>query len=217
MAGRRTLSRASAPRVIETMADIDAALAVLTRSCPAMAAAHALVGAPPLRRWSPGFDGAAAILARLTAAVVPLDARSLALASDATLRAAGLSGAKIATLRALAAAVGSGAVDLDLVQTAPAERVRDHLMAVRGVGPWTADIYLLFCRGDMDAFAPGDLALQVGAARLLNLPERPTAAELGSLAERWRPWRGVAARLIWSYYGHLKAQDMKRVAARQAE
>jgi DNA-3-methyladenine glycosylase II len=212
--------------VIAGEADIAAGVEYLACACPAMAAAYAAAGAPPLRRWSAGFDGvvgivtgqqlsiasAAAILTRLSATVVPLDAATLLATSEADLRAAGLSTAKIATVRALAEAVACGDLDFDALQRASAEDVRAGLTAIRGIGPWTADIYLLFCRGDRDAFAPGDLALQIGVERLMALPERPVAAELAAIAERWRPWRGVAARLIWAYYGHLKAQDKNRVA-----
>jgi DNA-3-methyladenine glycosylase II len=80
------------------------------------------------------------------------------------------------------------------------------LTAVTGIGPWTADVYILFCLGRADGWAPGDLALQVAAQRALELPERPDKAEMLELAQRWRPWRGVAARLLWAYYAALKAQ-----------
>lgn len=201
-------------------ADIAAGVRALTQVCPHMKAAVALSGHPPLRRWSPAFDGlarivvgqqlsiasASAILARLTQAVAPLDAPHLLAASDETLRAVGLSSGKIATLRAVAAAVASGALDFDHIQSADAAIVREHLTAIRGIGPWTADIYLLFCRGDADAFAPGDLALQLGAQQLMDLPKRPTADELTAIAERWRPWRGIAARLLWAHYGAMKTK-----------
>ena len=216
--------RSPPPRRIESCtiaseSDIAAGVRALTRICPAMAKAHALAGDPELRRWSPGFDGlarivvgqqlsttsAGAILARLRRAVEPLDATTLLAASDDALRTAGLSTGKVATLRAAAAAVGSGVLDFDDLAVADAGTVRAQLMAVRGIGPWTADIYLLFCRGDADAFAPGDLALQVGVQMLMELPERPSAGELLAITERWQPWRGVAARLIWAYYGAVKA------------
>ena len=214
MAGRKKNNA-----IIASEADIAAGARALRCACPAMARAHALTGDPPLRRWSPEFDGlvrivvgqqlstasAAAILARLTRAVVPLDAATLLRTDDPALRAAGLSSGKIATLRAAASAVGAGALDFDALRTADAAAVRTCLMAIRGIGPWTADIYLLFCRGDADAFAPGDLALQIGAQLLMELPGRPGSAHIEAIAERWRPWRGVAARQLWAYYGAIKA------------
>ena len=77
-------------------------------------------------------------------------------------------------------------------------------MALPGVGPWTADIYLMFCLGRADSFAPGDLALQIAAHALMQLDSRPGAKALTDIAERWRPWRGVAARMLWAYYAAVK-------------
>ena len=81
------------------------------------------------------------------------------------------------------------------------------MTGVKGIGPWTADIYLLFCLCHPDAFAAGDLALQEAARVALDLPERPKASALLALAEAWRPWRGVAAGLLWAHYRRLKSRD----------
>ena len=78
--------------------------------------------------------------------------------------------------------------------------MHEALTALPGIGPWSADIYMLFCLGRADAFAAGDLALQIAAARALRLSERPSREELLAIAERWRPWRGVAAHMLWAYY-----------------
>ncbi len=214
--------------VIACEADIAAGVAQLVRLCPGMAAAFALVGQPPLRRWTSGFEGlariivgqqlstasASAIFGRLTVAVAPMEPSVLLAADDGVLKGAGLSAAKIATLRALAQAVFDGRVDFSAMASAREDEVRGQLTQVRGIGPWTADIYLMFCCGHADAFAAGDLALQIGAQRLLGLHARPTAAELLAIAEVWRPWRAVAARILWAYYGHAKVVDAKR--AREA-
>ncbi len=80
-------------------------------------------------------------------------------------------------------------------------------MAHHGIGPWTADVYLLFCLGHADAWPAGDVALQEAARIALALPSRPTTREMGPLAEPWRPWRGVAAHLLWSYYRAIKRRD----------
>ena len=80
------------------------------------------------------------------------------------------------------------------------------LTAVSGIGPWTADVYIMFCLGRADGWAPGDLALQIAAQQALELDERPDNGRMLELAERWRPWRGVAARLLWAYYAALKAK-----------
>ena len=220
------VSRPVRPRLLASPADIKDGVRALKRACPGMAKAHAAVGDPPLRRWSPAFDGlvrivvgqqlstasAVAIQSRLAIAVDPLDAAGLLAASEATLRGAGLSAGKIATLRALAAAVADGQLGFDQLGSCSADDVRSQLTAIRGVGPWTADIYLMFCRGDADGFAPGDLALQIGAQKLLELDARPGAADLEHIAERWQPWRGVAARMLWSYYAFDKstAKDQRK-------
>jgi DNA-3-methyladenine glycosylase II len=110
---------------------------------------------------------------------------------DKTLAGAGLSKPKIRTLRAIAAACSNG-LDLAALDGATDTQVHDALTDVVGIGPWTADIYIMFCLGRADAWAPGDLALQIAAQQ----------------AERWRPWRGVAARMLWAYYAALKAKRM---------
>src|SRR5437867_4210550 len=81
------------------------------------------------------------------------------------------------------------------------------LSALHGIGPWTADIYLLFCLGHADAWPAGDLALQEAARLLLSLKARPTAKEMGPLAEPWRPWRGAAACALWAYYRAMKKRE----------
>ena len=135
-----------------------------------------------------------------------LDAHAVAVASETVLRAAGLSGPKIRTLRNVSAAVVSGGLDLVALDAAPDQVVHDALRSVSGIGPWTADIYLLFCLGRADAFAAGDLALQIAAAMAAEQGDRLTVGELEEMSERWRPWRGVAARLLWAYYAAAKAQ-----------
>jgi DNA-3-methyladenine glycosylase II len=171
-------------------------------------------GRPPLRRREPGFTGlvwiivsqqvstasANAIFKRVEAGLAPLSAASILAADEAALRACGLSGPKIRALRALAAEIASGALDLAALAALDAEAAHRALVAVKGVGPWTADIFLLFCLGHPDAFPAGDLALQEAARLALGLKRRPDARALHEIAERWRPLRGIAARLLWAYY-----------------
>jgi DNA-3-methyladenine glycosylase II len=203
---------------IDTAADIRAGVRALRRKCPAMRRVHDATGDPPLRRRAAGFEGlarivvaqqlstasAAAIWGRLAGAIEPLRADVLLQASEETLRGTGLSRTKIKTLRAIATAVAHNALDLELLAAASDEAVHEALTRVSGVGPWTADIFIMFCLGRRDAFAAGDLALQVAAQHALGLGHRPLAPELHDLAERWRPWRGVAARLLWAYYRLVK-------------
>jgi DNA-3-methyladenine glycosylase II len=177
-------------------------------------------GPPPLRRREPGFAGLAAIIVsqqvsvasanaifgRLEAALQPLDAQAVLAAGEATLRACGLSGPKIHALIAAAQAVATDGLDLTALASMPAADAHRALVAVKGMGPWTADIFLLFCVGHPDAFPAGDLALQEAARLALNLRQRPDARKLEKIAERWRPLRGVAARMLWAYYRVAKAR-----------
>ena len=201
-------------RIIETVSDLEAGLAWLTDTCGHMARAHKLAGPPPLRRRANGFAGVARIIVgqqlsvasantiwnRVEALVAPFEAAVLARQSDPDLRGAGLSRSKVATLRGIADAIQSGALNLDGLVSRPDNEVRDSLIALKGVGPWTADIYVMFCLGRADAWAPGDLALQYAVQDLMGLDDRPDEARLVQIAERWRPWRAVAARLLWAYY-----------------
>jgi DNA-3-methyladenine glycosylase II len=203
-------------RLIETEEDIAEGCAWLSAREPRFADAIALAGRPPLRRRPGGFDAllraicsqqlsvkaADAVWARL-AAMGAERPGVLLIATDDALRAAGLSRQKIAYARALAEA------DLDYAALArmPEEEAVATLTAVKGVGVWTAEIYLKFAVGRADVFAGGDLGLQEGARLLLGLPERPGEKRLRALAEPWSPWRAVAARILWSYSGHLKRRE----------
>ncbi len=141
-----------------------------------------------------------AIWGRLEARVQPFTATSLLAVPDAELRRAGLSAVKIATLRRLAEAIASGSLDLDALGEAPEAAIHERLTQIKGIGPWSADIYILFCLGRADAWSPGDLALQHAVRDALGLDDRPSSKSMVDIAEAWRPWRSVAARLLWSYY-----------------
>jgi DNA-3-methyladenine glycosylase II len=181
----------------------------------------AIGGPPPLRRREAGFAGmaaiivaqqvstasAAAIFGRLQARIVPLEAAEIAKATEEDLHACGLSNAKIRALRALAQAIAEHGLDLASLGALDAEDAHNALVAVKGVGPWTADVFLLFCLGHPDAFPAGDVALQEAAKLALNLKRRPDADRLERIAERWRPLRGVAARMLWAYYRSVKARS----------
>jgi DNA-3-methyladenine glycosylase II len=217
------MQRAKPTQIMESDADVRAGIRALKRKCPHLRRVHAQTGDPPLRRHAAGFEGLArivvgqqlsiasaeAIWRRLVLAVQPMAPTTLASLGDEALRQAGLSRGKVRTLRAVCAAMENG---LDLAQLAhePDAGVHEALTAVPGIGPWSADIYLLFCLGRADAFAPGDLALQMAAANALRLEERPSREALLSIAERWRPWRGVAAHLLWAYYKIAPLGDENR-------
>jgi DNA-3-methyladenine glycosylase II len=217
MAARRVVeSKSGAARTLASAADIRAAVIALRKACPTMRRLHDIVGDPPVRRQASGFKGlagivvaqqlsaasAAAIWRRTEGVVKPFRPEVMAALPDEALRGAGLSRPKIRTLRAVSEAAASGALDFKRLHRLPEERMREALTAVSGIGPWTADIYLMFCLGRPDAFAPGDLALQLSAQSAFALESRPGPAEIEALAERWRPWRAVAALILWSYYAH---------------
>lgn len=199
---------------IQSEADIRLGVTALRRKCAGMRLAYDVTGDPPLRRREAGFEGLAriivgqqlsvasaeAIWGRTRALVHPFGASGLLTLDDMSLRGAGLSRSKILTLRAAAEAVADGRLDFGRLALETEPVLREALIAVRGIGPWTADIFDMFCMGRRDAFAPGDLALQVAAQMALALPERPTPLELEVISARWRPWRGVAARMLWAYY-----------------
>jgi DNA-3-methyladenine glycosylase II len=212
---------------IHTEAELDAAIARLVAAD--MRFGHVLTVAerPPLRRRAAGFAGlvsivvsqqlsvasAAAILGRLTAAIDPLEPAAVVRARSDKLKRTGLSAPKIRTLKAIAKAVETGGLDLGALGRLPADDAHAKLTAVHGIGPWTADIYLLACLGHADAWPAGDLALQEAARLLLELERRPTTREMAALSEGWRPWRAVAARLLWTYYRARKQRDGLLVAA----
>lgn len=201
-------------RRIETEADIAEGLAQLAKADPRLRPVIEIAGPVPLRRRTPGFDGlceivvsqqvsrasAGAIFDRLAAAIDLGHAGPLRAASDETLRGCGLSTPKIRTLRALADAVASGDLEIDrLAGEAPADAAA-ALTAVHGIGPWTAEIFLMFCLGHADIFPSADLALRIAVADAFSFDERPKPKALDAIAETWSPWRGVAARLFWAYY-----------------
>ena len=213
-----TMSRLQPSRLIEHEEALDHALAALLEANPALHPLYTIGGRPPLRKRAPGFKGlaalivsqqvstasAAAIWKRVEERFPALDVADVLDSDDATLQACGLSRPKIRTLRAIAETVDAGQLDFDRLGTGSVEEAFQALVAIKGIGPWTADLYLLFCLGHGDAFPAGDLALQEAARMGFDLPERPSAQALTELAEAWRPWRGVAAKLLWAYYGAMK-------------
>ncbi|WP_055683540.1 DNA-3-methyladenine glycosylase family protein [Jannaschia rubra] len=203
-------------RIIATADDVAEGAAWLAAADVRMAAALDLTGPPPLRRRDDGFRAllgaivsqqvsvasASAILGRVEAAGLH-DPHAIAAADDDTMRACGLSRQKIRYARALAEA----GIDFDALRHAPTDEVVATLTQVPGIGRWTAEIYAMFSLGHADVFAPNDLALQEAARLLLDLPDRPKERDMRTIAERWSPWRAVAARLLWAYYAHAKSRE----------
>ncbi len=206
---------------LKTQADLEKAIARLVRQDPRLQPVLALAGKPALRRRESGFAGlvaivcaqqlstasANAIFGRLTAAFDPLDPAAVAKARHDRLARLGLSAAKIKTLKSLARELGAERLDLDALAGEDAEVAHKKLTSLHGIGPWTADIYLLFCLGHADAWPAGDLALQEAARLGLGLKSRPSVKQMAELAAPWRPLRGAAAYLLWTYYRAAKRRE----------
>ena len=203
-------------RIIETEADILEGCDWLVRAEPRFGPALALAGTPPLRRRKGGFPAllrticsqqlsvaaADSVWSKLCAAGAQDPGMLMALDEEA-LRACGLSRPKARYAQALAEA----GIDYAALATLPEDEAIAALTAVKGIGVWTAEIYLMFSIGRADVFAPGDLALQESARMLFELPARPDEKALRAQAVAWSPWRGVAARLLWAYYRVAKSRE----------
>ncbi|GAB1363826.1 DNA-3-methyladenine glycosylase [Rhodobacter sp.] len=202
-------------RIIHGPDDLAEGAGWLARAEPRFQPALAL-GALPLRRWPEGFGAlldaiigqqvslasAAAIRGRMEAAGFLIE-DAVALATEEDLRAAGLSRQKARYASALARA----RLDYAGLATLPDADVVAHLVALPGIGRWTAEIYAMFSLGRADIFAPGDLALQEAARLLFGLERRPTERELRAMSEAWSPWRSIAARALWAYYRAAKGRE----------
>lgn len=203
-------------RVIKGEACVKEGAQWLIARDPRLAHAFDCVGPLPLRLKPEGFAtllqaivsqqvsvaSARAIWQRLEAAQLTTEA-AIRTASDTDLQAAGLSRPKMRYARALAEA----RLDYDQFRASDTNAVIEDLTAVTGIGLWTAEIYAKFSLGRADTIAAGDLALQEGARMLYDLPTRPSEKDLRKLSEAWRPWRSVAARILWAYYAHMKSRE----------
>src|SRR5476651_1496482 len=203
-------------------ADLRAGLAQLILADPRLKPVAEKAGVFSLRRREAGYAGlcaivcgqqlsvasAAAIRDRLFAAFDPFHHDAVRSARGDKLKRLGLSAAKIKSIKEIGKAVAKGHIDLNAIGNMDADVAHATLTELHGVGPWTADIYLLFCLGHADAFPAGDLAVQESARIAFNLRKRPDAKALTKLAQAWRPWRGVAAHLLWAYYHAVKKRDV---------
>lgn len=206
---------------LNTQADLENAVHALVKQDLRLKPVFEVAGMPALRRREAGFAGlaaivcgqqvstasAAAIWGRVNAAFDPFHHDALKKARADKLGRLGLSGAKIKTLKNLARELAAERLNLELLANEDADVAHNTLTALHGIGPWTADVYLLFCLGHGDAWPAGDLAVQEAVKLGLGLKTRPTAKQMAPLAEPWRPLRGAAAHLWWSYYRALKKRE----------
>jgi DNA-3-methyladenine glycosylase II len=207
-------------RRIDTLIDVKDGLEALLALEPRLAHVVSIAGELPLRRHPAGFESLAeiivsqqiskasadAIFARLKTAIDPFTPRELLRAGEVALISAGLSRPKQKTFFAVAEACSDG-LDLEALCGLPAEDAVARMTVLPGIGPWTAEVYLLFCAGHPDIFPAGDIALQNAVRHAFGLAERPTPKPLTAIAERWSPHRSVAARLFWAYYANMKGRD----------
>lgn len=204
----------SAPRPAELIR----ARAVLAARDPALAAADAAIPCFEWRIRPTGFAGLAkmvieqqvsvaaakAIWGRLVSGLPAVSPEHVLATEETALRAFGLSGQKARYVRAIAEA----GFDFDALPRLPDEEAVAALTALKGVGRWTAETYLMFCEGRLDVFPAGDVALQEALRFAEGAAARLTERALYARAEAWRPYRGVAAHLLWAYYGAMRRGEV---------
>ena len=207
--------------MIRSDEDIREGLDALARLDPRLVPAIALAGRVPLRRGEEGLAGLArtivaqqvskasaeAIFRRLSDRVALREPAAILAATDEDFRLAGLSRSKQATLAAIAEAAADGRLDFERIGRAEPAAAVAELVALRGIGLWTAECYLLFCAGHRDIFPAGDLALRIAVGHALALPGRPAERAVTALAAAWSPYRSVAARMFWAYYHAITRRD----------
>jgi DNA-3-methyladenine glycosylase II len=178
-------------------------------------------GAIPLRKTPGGLKGligtivgqqvsrasAAAIFGRLERLIDLEDPKAIVAATEEDFRLAGMSRGKQRTVIGIAEACLSGALDFDRLSGEPPQNAITELSALHGIGPWTAESFLLFSAGHPDIFPAGDVALQAAVAHAFQMPARPKEKALKRAAEAWAPHRSVAARLFWAYYAVITRRD----------
>ena len=204
---------------ITSDAALSRALSVLIAVEPRFEPAIETIGDIPLRYKPPTFEtlagiivsqhvseaSAGAIFGRLCNRLDPFTANGLLDLPDQVLIDVGLTRAKQATLKTLAAEVAAG-LDLAKVCALSFEEATARLVALKGIGPWTAEVFLLQSGGHADVFAAGDVALRQAIADLFELPTRPGVEEAGAIANDWAPVRAAAARVLWAHYHHVKTK-----------
>jgi DNA-3-methyladenine glycosylase II len=200
--------------MVRTKKSIQSAVEALASREPAFAAVVERHGVPEPRKSDPGAHtllrtivgqqvsvaAARSMWSKLEAAFgSPPELARLLNATDEEMRAAGMSRQKSGYIRSLAQLVMSGELDLNELPEDDEEAI-DQLVKIKGIGRWSAEIYLLFAEGRPDVFPAGDLAVMIELGRLMGLPEKPSEKQLRELAEPWRPYRGAAAVLAWHSY-----------------
>ena len=197
------------------------AIKALTKSCAVIKAAHARVGVPEWRTRQGDYAGLARIIAyqqlstkaaatiwgRVEVLLGKITPKAVLAADIDALRACGLSRPKIAHIRSIAEAVQSGSLNLRRVAKASDEEAQAELVAVKGIGPWTADVYLMFCLGRWDVFPHADIGLSESYRMITGERKRHPPKKFLKTGERWRPYRGVAAHMLWAYINAVREEQ----------
>lgn len=156
------------------------------------------------------------IFGRVKNKVVPFDPPTLLATPAEALRACGLSAPKQKHMKTIAAAILDGSLDLKRVRNMHDDDARAHLTAVKGIGPWTADIYLMGSLGRADIWPVADVGLQASITRVLKLRKRPNEKQMEKLSKNWRPWRTVVARLLWTHEDGIRKEKREALKAETA-
>lgn len=210
----------ASPR-LDGAAMVELHLAQLIDLDPRLASVKRRVGPVQPRLADPGFAGiakiicgqqlsvasAGAIWARYAALEGALEPRAYLALDEAVIRASGFSAGKVRTVRAIAEAMVSGTLDFAHLETLPAPDAIRYLTAHKGIGPWTAEVYLMFCAGHPDIFPAGDLALLKAVHHGLSLDARPSIGKMYEIAQCWSPYRSAAALLFWRYFAVVRERD----------
>lgn len=205
---------------LDVFGDTSDACAVLAKKDPILGRAIAAIDRPHIRRRPGGFEAlfriiieqqvsvasAQAIWGRCHGGMSAMTPKAALRQGEDGLRSFGLSGPKIRYVLALAQSMEDGTLDLSILPTLNDNDASVLLQRIKGIGPWTAAIYLLFCEGRIDIWPPGDVALlgAYGAARKRG--PRPEMKQFDARAHRWAPYRGVAAHILWTYYAHIRGR-----------
>jgi DNA-3-methyladenine glycosylase II len=207
--------------IINTNQDILEGLNHLKQLDPTLIPIIKRVPSVPLRRDQGGFEGlvriiigqhvstasASAIHARFTDQINPVTPTNYLETHQDVLIKVGLTRAKQNTIGNIAQAINTKTLDLDAISSLDEKNAIAQLTALKGIGPWTAEVYLLFCAGHPDIFAAGDLAIREAVRQAYNMSERPNEKDLRAFAAKWAPYRGIASRLFWAYYAMLKGKE----------
>lgn len=200
-------------KLIRDESDIEEGLRRLAEIDPMLIPVINAAGPVPLRLHQPGFEGLAYIIVSQMISKVAANAIWARMVEKGAHTAAGylgcspqvcatfgLSRAKASTLEGAAQAISIGALDLDVLASLSTEEAIKALTSLKGIGKWTAEVYLMFCLGEADVFPAGDVALRAAIGHAFGHAVRPSIAEVEITARKWQPHRAIAARLFWAYY-----------------